>query len=107
MVKKKAPIKKKTTKRTAKKKQDPSWDEIGSAIGKKIETATESSDMRCRVKEKVRHGSGGGFYFLGFVGSLVYYVTTAPTLWEAFIGFFKAVFWPAFLTYGIMKSMGL
>ena len=47
-------------------------------------------------------GCGGFFYFLGFLGALAYYWTTAPNIWAGVVGFFQALFWPAFLVYGLM-----
>ena len=52
-------------------------------------------------------GCGGCAYFLAFLGALAYYWSTAPNLWEAFVGFFKAVLWPAFLVYGLMVFAGI
>jgi hypothetical protein len=52
-------------------------------------------------------GCGGAIYGLGFLGALVYYLTTATSLWGGFIGLLKAIVWPAFLVYGIMKFMGM
>ena len=49
--------------------------------------------------------TGGFFYFLGFIGALAFYWTTATNLWEGVIGFFKAIVWPAFLVYGAMMYM--
>ena len=52
------------------------------------------------------HGSGGALYGLGFLGALVYYVTTATSLMGGIIGVIKAVLWPAFLVYGLLKFLG-
>lgn len=116
---------KKTVKKTARKTKEvePTWDEIGKAIGKRIESSSNHGKFigepwghknnqrgffKYAIREKVHSGGTGGcFYFLGFMGSLAYYWTTAPTVWDAFLGFFKAVFWPAFLTYGVLKFIGL
>lgn len=38
-------------------------------------------------------------YFLGMIGSFTYYVSTAVGFWAGVLGFFKALVWPAFLTY--------
>ena len=63
--------------------------------------------IKCTVKDGVKcNETGGCFYFLGFIGALVYYVSTAPTFWDAVIGFFKAIVWPAFLVYGLLVSIG-
>ncbi len=52
-------------------------------------------------------GCGSAAYGLGFIGSLVYYVSTAATFWLAVLGFFKALVWPAFLVYGLLKFLGM
>ena len=63
--------------------------------------------LKCTIKEGVKcNGTGGCAYFLGFIGALVYYVTTAPSLWDAVLGFFKALVWPAFLVYGLLLFIG-
>lgn len=43
---------------------------------------------------------GGGFYFLGFLGALIYFLQSG----EGFLGFLKAIIWPVFL---VMKILGL
>jgi hypothetical protein len=52
------------------------------------------------------HGGGGALYGLGFIGALVYYLTTAPSLLAGVIGVVKAILWPAFLVYGVLKFIG-
>ncbi|NIO21276.1 MAG: hypothetical protein GTN76_11210 [Candidatus Aenigmarchaeota archaeon] len=102
---------KKTVKKKAvkKKEKEPTWDEIGELVGKKIEKASKEGKFDCKswTKEKIQcSGTGGCIYFLGFIASLIYYVTTAPDLWGAVVGFFKAIFWPAFLVYGLLLFIG-
>ncbi len=53
------------------------------------------------------HKSGGAFYGLGFLGSLVYYLSTATSLWMGFAGFLKSLVWPAYLVYGALKFLGM
>jgi hypothetical protein len=65
-------------------------------------------NVKCTMKDNMYgHKSGGAFYFLGFLGALIYYLTTAPSFGEAVFGFLKALVWPAFLVYGALKAMGL
>ncbi len=59
------------------------------------------------MKHMCCHGSGGAFYGLGFLGALVYYLTTATDLWTGLIGIVKAIVWPAFLVYGALKYLGM
>ena len=44
-------------------------------------------------------GSAGGFYFMGFIGSAIYYVSNATDFWVGVLGLFKSLVWPAFLVY--------
>jgi len=47
---------------------------------------------------------GGGIYFLGFIGSLVYYLQQAPNFWQGILGILKAMVWPAFLVYKMLGN---
>ena len=49
----------------------------------------------------------GGFYFVGMVGALVYYISTATGFWDGVWGVIKALFWPAFLVYSLLKYLGM
>ena len=48
---------------------------------------------------------GGGIYGLAFLGALFYYLQNADTFWIGVLGFFKALVWPAFLVYELMKFL--
>lgn len=50
--------------------------------------------------------SGGGLYCVGFIGAAVYYIGTAGTFWHGVLGFLKALAWPAFLVYELLKLLG-
>jgi hypothetical protein len=47
---------------------------------------------------------GCGVYFLGFIGSAVYYLQQSTTFWTGVVAILKAIVWPAFLVY---KLLGL
>jgi hypothetical protein len=62
------------------------------------------------VKKIMRHGMcscGGGsaVYGLGFIGAAVYYISNAATFWMGVLGFLKALVWPAFLVYEVLKFL--
>ncbi|MBD3248703.1 hypothetical protein GF336_01540 [Candidatus Woesearchaeota archaeon] len=59
--------------------------------------------MVCSVHDKC---SGGGIYFLGIIGSAVYYITTTQGFWMGVLGVLKALVWPAFLIFALMKYLG-
>lgn len=51
-------------------------------------------------------GGIGAVYGLGFIGSVVYYVSTSTGFWEGFLGVLKSLVWPAFLVYECLKFLG-
>lgn len=54
------------------------------------------------------HGSGSAsaVYGLGFIGAVIYFISTATSLWMGVIGFLKAIVWPAFLVYEALGALG-
>ena len=62
-----------------------------------------STDNKCKKSKS----SCGGLYFVGFVGALVYYIYTATGFWMGVFGVIKAVFWPAFVVFGLLKFLGM
>lgn len=53
----------------------------------------------------VKQGGGGAVYCLGAVGAAVYYIQSADGLWMGVLGILKALVWPAFLVYDLLKSL--
>lgn len=51
--------------------------------------------------------SGNAVYGLGFIGAAIYYVETSTSFWMGVLGILKAIVWPAFLVYGLLKQLGL
>jgi hypothetical protein len=51
-------------------------------------------------------GCGGAFYGLGFLGSAIYYISTATGFWVGVLGVLKAIVWPAFLIFELLKLVG-
>jgi len=93
----------------SKSKKEPSWGEIGKSIGTKIEK--ECKDDNCKTLMFKKHfcssGSGGAIYGFGFLGSAIYYISTAAGFWAGVVGIIKAIFWPGFLVYALFKFLGL
>jgi hypothetical protein len=50
-------------------------------------------------------GSGSAIYGLGFIGAAVYYISHATSFWMGVLGFLKALVWPAFLVFELMKYL--
>jgi len=51
-------------------------------------------------------GCGGAFYGLGFIGAVIYYISTATGFWVGVLGVLKAIVWPAFLVLELLKFVG-
>jgi len=51
--------------------------------------------------------SGSCAYFLGFLGAVIYYISIAPSFWTGVLGFLKAIVWPVFVVYELMKYLGM
>jgi hypothetical protein len=50
--------------------------------------------------------AGDAVYAFGIIGAAVYYISTATAFWMGVIGFLKALVWPAFLVYEVLKYLG-
>jgi len=59
-----------------------------------------------RMRDKGVHKQCGGAYFLGFIGAIIYYLSTASGFWNGVLGVLKAIVWPAFLVYEVLKYVG-
>ena len=65
----------------------------------------KSSKCQC-VGISCNH-SGNAVYGLGFIGSLVYYISTATGFWMGVLGVLKAIVWPAFVVYDLLKFLAI
>lgn len=58
--------------------------------------------------EGSKHGAaagGGAVYGLGLIGAAVYFIQTASNFGEGLLGILKALVWPGFLVYELMKFL--
>jgi hypothetical protein len=46
--------------------------------------------------------TGGGAYFLGMIGAIVYYLQQADGFWSVVWGILKGFVWPAFLVHHVL-----
>lgn len=53
----------------------------------------------------VKKGTGS-FYFVGFVGAAIYFVSTATDFWSGVLGLLKAAIWPGFLVFEALQALG-
>ena len=61
--------------------------------------------MKDQIQKKASNPSC--FYFLGFGGALIYFISTASGFWMGALGFLKAAVWPVFLVYEAFQVMGI
>jgi hypothetical protein len=61
------------------------------------------------MKEHVQSGGGSSnaIYGLGLIGAAVYYIGAATSFWGGVLGFLKALVWPAFMVYELLKFLAL
>lgn len=57
-------------------------------------------------KKMSHNNSGGGAYALGLIGSAVYYVQQSDGFWPIIGALLKAIVWPAFVVYDLLKFIG-
>ncbi len=48
---------------------------------------------------------GNAIYGLGFIGAVIYYISTASGFWMGVLGVLKALVWPAFLVFELLKYL--
>lgn len=59
-------------------------------------------------KYNYSHSSGGGdaVYGLGLIGAAVFYIQQASGFWSVIVAILKALVWPAFVVYDLLKFLG-
>ncbi len=58
-------------------------------------------------KKTISSGGAGGLWFVGFMGALVYYLHFhSGSFGLVLLAIIKAVFWPVFLVYYLLKLAG-
>jgi len=83
-------------------------------IGEKIPWQISSKYNKIPIRKerfmagKIREsGTAGCIYVLGLIGAAVYFIGQATGFWMGVLGFLKALVWPAFVVYGLLKFLGV
>ncbi len=71
---------------------------------KKTTKKSSKKDMCCNMN--FSSCKEGGTYCVGFIGALIYYISTATGFWVGVLGVLKAIVWPAFLVFELLKFLG-
>jgi hypothetical protein len=59
------------------------------------------------AKDVHKTAPAGAVYGMGFIGALVYYISSAHNFWVGLLGILKAIFWPALLVYEALKHLSM
>jgi hypothetical protein len=58
-----------------------------------------------RRRGPARAGGGDAVYGLGLIGALVWYIGQADGFWSGVLGVLKALVWPAFVVYDLLRFL--
>lgn len=53
---------------------------------------------------KTAHGTSGALYFVGFIGSLIYWLQAAVGFGAFITAFLKSLVWPAYIVYKLLEN---
>lgn len=56
------------------------------------------------IKVNSTHGTSGALYFVGFIGSLVYWMQAAIGFGAVVTGILKSLVWPAYVAYKLLEN---
>lgn len=60
------------------------------------------------IKERLENNAGcGSIYGLGFIGSLVYFMSNIDGFGDLILGILKSLVWPAVLVYEVMEFLAV
>ena len=71
-------------------------------LKKKLEACGPGTMGKCKKTD-----STCAVYGLGFLGAAIYYISQSAGFWGGVLGFLKALIWPAFLVYELLKFLGM
>ena len=63
------------------------------------------NDKGRRGRSNYGPGGGGAVYGLGLIGALVHYLQAADGFGSGVLGVLKALVWPAFVVYDLLKFL--
>lgn len=67
----------------------------------------KNCDCKSLNRNHSEKASSGAVYGLGFVGAAIYFISHASSFWLGFLGFLKAIVWPAILVYETLKALAV
>ena len=77
------------------------------AMKKEEKIMKTEKTKKCKTNNPCGDTCGSMVYILGFVGALIYYISTATGFWIGVLGVLKSIVWPVFVVYGLLRFLGL
>ncbi len=62
---------------------------------------------KATVREIHKNTQNNAIYGIGIVGAVIYYISTAASFWGGVLGILKAILWPGFMVYELMKFLAM
>ncbi len=59
------------------------------------------------IKVVTENGAWGWALFVAYVGAVVYFFQLEPNFWGFILALIKAAFWPAFVVFEVLGSLGV
>jgi hypothetical protein len=67
----------------------------------------QTINLKIMKKEMHSNAPAGAVYGLGLIGAAIFYISHAAGFWMGVLGFLKALVWPAFLVYELLKHLSV
>lgn len=63
--------------------------------------------MKNHAKVVADNGQFGFILFVAYIGAAVYFVQQANGFWEVILALLKAIVWPGFVLYHVLRALGV
>lgn len=81
-----------------------SSDDIDIEIKANIKDKDKFKKWNKNMNQPTKSNKGGAFYFLGFIGSFVYWTQAAVGFGAVVTGFLKSLVWPAYIVFNLLQN---
>lgn len=61
----------------------------------------------CTSTSTTTQGAGGMVYCLGMIGAAIYFLSSVTGFWMGVLAILKAIVWPVFAVYGLLKFLAM
>jgi hypothetical protein len=71
------------------------------------ESPNEKKEKKCNSTSSAQQNAGGMVYCLGIIGAAIYFISISTGFWMGVLGILKAIIWPVFVVYGLLKYLAM